>query len=175
MRPAKQGGLDSLCGLYAIVNAIELVGVTGRRSTLHEDLFAKLICALPPHRLRSGLVCGLDVDDLLTASRGAFRWLRKAHGVDLRIRTPFADREFVDGAGYVQAIRGQNEAWRKAVIIGVAIPGGSHWTVLRAIEGRRLYVRDSGRLTHLDLSRFDLKRGRYHFIAEDTLVIHRRL
>lgn len=175
MRPAKQGGLDSLCGLYAIVNAVELVGVTGRRSTLHEDLFAKLICALPPHRLRTGLLCGLDVDDLLTASRRAFRWLRKTHDVDLRIRAPFADREFEHGVDYIEAIRAQNETWRKAVIIGVAIPGGSHWTVMRAIEGQRLYVRDSGRLIHLDLRRFDLKRGRYHFIAEDTLVIERRL
>ena len=174
MRPAKQGVLDALCGVYAVINAIELVGVVGRRSPLHRELFSKLVCALPPDRLRAGVVCGLGADDLTAASRKAFRWLRREHGVDLRIRQPFADHEFEQTPTYLDAVRAQAENWQRAVIICIEIPGGSHWTVLRAIEGRRLYVRDSGRLTVLDLSRYDLKRGRYRFLTEETLVIQRR-
>lgn len=174
MRPAKQGTLDSLCGVYAVINALEQVGVVGRRSLVHTQLFERLVLSMTPHQLRSSLVCGLEADDLLSISRKAFRWMRRTHGVDLRMRRPFVDREFDSTTDYVETLRAQSEGWRRAVIIGFDIPGGSHWTAVRSIEGRRLYVRDSGQMTHLDLRRFELTRGRYRFLTADTLVIQRR-
>jgi hypothetical protein len=174
MRPVKQGDLDALCGVYAVINALEQVGVVGRRSPLHTQLFEKLVLSMTPHQVRGSLMCGLEADDLIGISRRAFRWLRSVHGVDLRMRRPFADREFETASDYVEVLRTQAQDWRRAVIVGFDIPGGSHWTVVRSIEGRRLYVRDSGRMTHLDLNRFDLTRGRYRFLPADTLVILRR-
>lgn len=174
MRPVKQGDLDALCGVYAIVNALEQLGVTGRRSVVHTQLFERLVLSLTPHQLRSSLVSGLEADDLLYASRKAFRWLRRVHGIDLRIRRPFEEREFVSESDYVEVLRAQSATWRRAVIIGFDMPGGSHWSVVRSIEGRRLYTRDSGRLTHLDLRRFGVAGSRYRFLTADTLVIIRR-
>lgn len=174
MRPVKQGSLDALCGVYAIVNALEMVGVVGRRSELHRELFRKLIAALPPHELRGAVVCGLSGEELLRAARRAFRWLRRTHGVDLRIRAPLADCAFDETAQFIEFLGTRARDWRRAVIICVEFPGGSHWTVVRAIEGRKLYLRDSGRMTRLDLDRFDVTSGRYRFLAQETLVIQRR-
>ena len=175
MRPVKQGNLDALCGVYAVVNALEQVGVVGRRSTLHRGLFEKLVLSMTPHQVRSSLICGLEAEDLLSISRKAFRWMRSAHGIDLRMRRPFVDREFEGTSDYFATLRTQSESWCHAVIIGFDLPGGSHWTTVRLIEGRRLYVRDSGRMTHLDLRRFELTQGRYRFLPADTLIIVRRL
>ena len=174
MRPLKQGTLDALCGIYAIVNALEQVGVGGPRSALHQELFEKLILALTPHQLRSGLICGLDADDLQYASRKAFRWLRRTHDVDLRLRIPFLDQEYENASDYVNAIREQSEERQRAVIICVEVPGRSHWTILRSVQGRWVYVRDSGRMRRLDLTRFQLGRGPYRFLPADTIVIMRR-
>ena len=174
MRPVKQGALDALCGVYAVVNALEMVGVVGRRSRLHRDLFSKLILALPAHQVGGAVICGVEAQDLMRASRRAFRWLRRTHGVDLCIRAPLADRRFEETAPFLDFVRSQAQDWRRAVIVGIEFPGGSHWTVVRAIEGRKLYLRDSGRMTRLDLDRFDVRRGRYRFLPEDTLVIQRR-
>ncbi len=174
MRPVKQGALDALCGVYAVVNALEMVGVVGRRSPLHRDLFHKLILALPAHEVRGAVICGVGAQELVRASRRAFRWLRRTHRVDLRIRAPLADSRIEETGAFLDFVRAQAQDWRRAVIIGIEFPGGSHWTVVRAIEGRQLYLRDSGRWRRLDLNRFEVGRGRYRFLVEDTLVIQRR-
>lgn len=156
------------------MNALEQVGVVGRQSALHRGPFEKLVLSMTPHQVRSSLICGLEANDLLCISRKAFRWMRRAHGIDLRMPRPFVDREFGTASDYVATLRIQSGSWRHAVIIGFDIPGGSHWTAVRSIEGQRLFVRDSGRMIHLDLRRFELTRGRYRFLTADTLVISRQ-
>lgn len=174
MRAAKQGAFDAFCGLYAVVNAVELVGVTGRRSALHRDLFHKLALGLTPHELRRAVMCGLEAEEIIAASRKAFRWLRREHDIDLRIGRPFVDRDFADTADFLRALRLLTADQPRAIIFGVALPDGTHWTVVSGWQGRWLTVRDSGRLRRLDLTRFKLRGGRHRFLVEETIVIRRR-
>ena len=56
MRAQKQGDLDGLCGLYAIVNAIELTGVVGPKSTFHRRLFKRLLNGLAEGELHQAMI-----------------------------------------------------------------------------------------------------------------------
>lgn len=173
MRPAKQGQFDGLCGIYAIVNAIEMTGLTGPRSELHRKLFTRMALDLPTDKLRSAIEYGLEANDLMRVARRSFRWMRHKHEIDLRIMRPYPDTVFDSCDFYLEVLRLWTEEPRTAVIVSVAMPGISHWTVVRRVRQTSMTVRDSGRLTELPLSRFALTRSRYRFEPSDTLIIRR--
>lgn len=173
MRAVKQGELDALCGIYALINALEPTGMTGPRTTMHKQLFRRLTLGLPADRLQAAMFDGLDSEDLLETGSKAFRWLGRRHRIKVRLERPWHDTDFTGVDAYLERLRHAVSRPQAAVIVNVHMPGYSHWSVVRRFEGRRALLRDSGTLRLLELDRFSLDRGRYRFSAIDTLLLTR--
>lgn len=171
MRAVRQGDLDALCGIYALINALEVAGVTGPRSQMHRRLFRRLACGLPPDRLQNAMHDGLDEEDLIRTSNRAFRWLRQAYGLRASLSQPLRGERIDDLAIYVATVAEWTREPNLAVIVNVHLPSLSHWTVIRAVRSRVIEVRDSTTLKRLELDRFSLVRGRYRFSASETLLL----
>lgn len=169
MRAAKQGTFDGLCGIYAILNSLDAVGVTGPRTQLHQDLFRNIVKSTPPKTMAKAVSYGFETDQLLAAARGGLRWLRRTHDIDLRISR--WRRKSTDKTDFIKELSALTTRPGHAVILCFAKPGLQHWSVVAKINPHTIHLRDSGGLRHLDIDRFELERGRYRFIHEDTIVI----
>lgn len=173
MRAVRQGELDALCGIYALINALEVAGVKGPRSVMHKQLFRRLTLGLPADRLQAAMFDGLDSEDLLETGGRAFRWLGRRHRIWVSLERPWHDVDFPDVDAFLASLRGTAQSHDAAVIVNVHLPGYSHWSVVRRFEGRRALLRDSTGLKQLELERFSLDRGRYRFSAIETLLLTR--
>lgn len=171
MRAVKQGELDALCGIYALINALEVAGVTGPRLPMHKQLFRRLTLGLPAERLQAAMFDGLDSEDLLETGKRAFRWLGRRHKIRVSLERPWHDEDFPTVDAFLASVRETARSPTAAVILNVHLPGLSHWSVVRRFDGRRALLRDSGNLRQLELDRFSLDRGRYRFSAIDTLLV----
>lgn len=175
MMPLRQGRLDNLCGLYAIINALDLVGLEGPRRPLHGELFRRLIRAIPADELADAVNHGLEPYQIMAAGSRTFRWLKREHGISLMIDQPLADHKFESVDECINGLRVLSSAPLTALIISIDMPGAGHWTVVRSIKGEHARVRDSTTLKILDLTRFGLKGGGYRLRASETLIIRRQL
>lgn len=171
MRAVQQGTFDGLCGIYAILNALDGVGVTGPRAHLHRNLFRNIVKATPPKTLADAVSHGLETEHLLAAARQGLRWLRRAHDIDLRLSR--WRHQPTDKADFIKALAAVSRRPGHAVILCFAKPGLQHWSVVAKIDPHAIRLRDSGGLTHLEIDRFELERGRYRLIPEDTIVVRR--
>ncbi len=173
MRAQKQGDLDGLCGLYAIVNAIELTGVVGPKSTFHRRLFKRLLNGLAEGELHQAMIDGLSQDQLLDIGTRAFRSVRRSYGVRFEIE-PLADtwspHDFV---GFLDAIGDLTLQPQTAVILNIVMPWVNHWSVVHRCNQQVLELRDSGRLRRLVLHRFALSASSYRLGGRYTLIIRR--
>lgn len=173
MRAARQGTFDGLCGIYAIINALDPAGVKLRRGPLHTDLFKELTHGLGAVSLLAAMHEGLERDDLLRAAKAAFRWLALEHGIELTIEAPYAKHRFRQPATFIKAVRGHLAAEGQALILYVNMPNRDHWTVPTAIIGRRLFLRDSGGTASIPLSRLTPEGTDWAFSAADTILIRK--
>lgn len=174
MRPVKQGEFDGLCGLYSIINAIELTGVPGPRGLMHQQLFRRLVLSLPSDVAQNAIADGLNGADLIESSVRPFRWLARTHDLKLSLSQPWLDTPFSDMSEFLDALREQLRRSDRAIIINLKAPSPWHWTVLKSLTAECMLVRDSGRLSTLSLDRFSLSAGLYRFSARDTLHLTRR-
>ena len=170
VRAARQGSLDGLCGVYAVINSLEPAGVTLHRS-LQRELFQQLVYSLGASALLAAMHDGMDALTLQGAAQLAFGWLAATHDTALEVELPFNGRRFRSSAGFVRALRPLVAAPNTAAIIAFRGVRKSHWTVVRAVEGSTLLLRDSDGLTALDAREFGVSRGRRYFWPTDTLVV----
>ena len=173
MKPVRQGALDGLCGVYAIINAVSLVLDAKERSSLHEGLFIQLSYGLGAPVLLATSEHGLMAQDMLRAVDFAFKWLSIEYGMELIMVQPYRTALFPTKAAYIDALRGKIATPDTAVVIQVKLPRMHHWTVASGIRGQRLSLHDSAGLTRLELNDFSLKRGSSQFLPSETLVIQR--
>ena len=174
MRTARQGTLDGLCGLYAVVNALNLVGVDPPRSSrLHHDLFKELAHGLGAVALLTGMQDGIDAGDLLNTCVLAFDRLKAVHGVEVTVTRPFLTWRLRGVRRFTQEVRALAAQPETVVVISYERPGFAHWTVVREVGSTRIALRDSGGIGALRLADFDPKRGSWRFRMADTLVIRR--
>lgn len=170
MRPAKQGAFDGLCGIYAIINALDIAGLSTPKGRMHKELFVLLTNALPAPRLRAAMDDGLTPADLRLAARKVSSSRRASNTVQLTLRQPLQRRGLSSTAEMVHTLRELAAVQGNAVIVQIACPGYRHWTVLRSVGDRSARVRDSGLMTLIDFRKFGL-RGRYRIVSEATLVL----
>ncbi|KIC61011.1 hypothetical protein RM53_00020 [Brevundimonas nasdae] len=173
MRAQKQGDLDGLCGLYAIVNAIELTGVVGPKSTFHRRLFKRLLNGLAEGELHQAMIDGLSQDQLLDIGTRAFRSVRRSYGVRFEIASLDDIWSPHDFAGFLDAIGELSRQPQTAVILNVVMPWVNHWSVVLRCNQNVLELRDSGRLQRLALRRFALSASSYRLAGRYTLVVRR--
>lgn len=173
-KPAKQGDLDSLCGLYALINALEQVTVKPPGPALQMRLFASLTEAIPASRLQKALIEGLNGKELLKAARLALHKHKKALKGRIEISRPLRRQSFRSNADFVVALTQLMETGGTAVIVHFATPKYGHWTVVRELRTDALVLKDSYSTRSLSLERYTVKRGPYRLLARETLVLRLR-
>lgn len=173
MYAAKQGAFDALCGVYAIINSLDLVGLRRPKSLLHRQLFEHLLGGFTGEELKFALHHGIEAADLLRIGRRGGAWLKRRHAVCLTFRRPFHQRPFANLGDYLVALRRLTNTDGAAVIVRFDIPSLSHWSIARRVLTTEILLRDSLAFRSLEMSRFSLDEGRYRLHPEDTLVIRR--
>src|SRR3954453_5066129 len=139
-QPYRQGDLDGLCGPYCVVNAVRLAAHPQRRLRDAEcvELFAALVAELADiGRLRTAVTDGTGKVGRLARRAGC--WLRDEHGLELEVMRPFTKRRGPDPACCLQLMTEHLARPGTAAIVAT----GDHWTVARAVSGRRLLLSDS--------------------------------
>jgi hypothetical protein len=170
-KPARQGDLDGLCGLYALINALEQVTAKPPGPALQMRLFASLTEALPAPKLRKALTDGLDGKELIKAARAAFPEHKKALGGVIKVSRPLRRQSFGTNAEFTAALTQLIEPGDVALIINFATPSYAHWTVVEAVEHGSLALRDSLGRKSLPLDRYTVRRGPYRILARETLML----
>lgn len=143
--PFQQGGLDSLCGLYSIVNAERFINQSSDEEA--QQLFDTIIHYLSRKRLLANLLIGgvihkqmLTILDNVVGDRIAKKEI-PWRGVPNPDLTTFwrSMQDFLDGTP------------GRAIILGL---NGfhDHWTVIETITNRSIMLYDSALITRLPRS-----------------------
>lgn len=166
--PSRQGQLDQLCGVYAIVNAAQLAIGRNLKPVERLRLFREVILALGPAKLRTALIDGLTGTEIITAVRTR-DWLAGS-GLDLRISAPYARTAFVCWDHFLDRLGRDAADTNQAAILFVVEPGRQHWTVLKRISGSSIALYDSLGTKQLPRARYDIQ-GRYRIEPARTLLL----
>jgi hypothetical protein len=157
----QQGSLDSLCGLYAVINAIRLAHrrYGGFRESWARALFAELVGVSEFEWGLANLITeGCDEDQFRTLlSQGlklARQLTRRQYSQSFKAPSPVA----VGRRGQLQELARLTTRSDTAVIVGI---GGriDHWSVLAQVSDARLVLYDSDRLSYLPLPRCSLAKS----------------
>lgn len=147
-RPFEQGHLDSLCGVYSIINATVAAAAPikrlGKKDCL--ELFGFLICALKlDDELSGAVISGCHYPVLSKLLKVADCWLRDRHGLALQCRRPFNTKRSRRTSEAIAAIAANLAADRRVAIIRLT-GADNHWTVVTSVEAGkgRLHLADSG-------------------------------
>ena len=179
LKPYRQGELDSLCGLYAAINAI-------RRATRDEavgddvwdDVFESLVLSTETHvGIAHALIAGIGTKALITILEEVFAQLTDRNDLRLRVWRPLRGLSKRDPACLLDRI--EWFAQQSSVGVMVTITGTTnHWTVLEGMDAHHVYVFDSGGLTRIERSPCtrhrepcDAPNGRV--LAKSVIVIER--
>ena len=117
---------------------------------------------------------GVDPTELARAAKFVFEWLAITYDVHLEISEPLVGRRFTRTRPFVRALRQYVDPPRSAALLSFQRPSRSHWTVVRAIEGSMIRLRDSAGLHDLDSASFTIDQGLAYLRPTSTLVIKRQ-
>jgi len=142
----RQGELDSLCGVYSVINSVKAVADThGVKVTRGQcsDLFRRLCRVLADGgRLSDVLTEGMTITTLQAMTRDAHAWLADEAGLHLRCRRAF--RSAPDSLDvYWRKLAGHVADERQgSVLIGLC-GRMDHWTCVRSMSDRAIILVDS--------------------------------
>ncbi len=165
--PFRQGHLDGLCGLYAIVNALDLLrdgGLTHSEDEAHRIMRALVDAA--PERFPRAIWDGTKVQHIRRMLAAADRFARKRYKFGIDWNEPFLRRDFDTPAQYLAALR-EELAGGHLAIIGLA-PPWDHWTLVRKVRNDGLDCVDSIELKHLALADLHIRKRAKDKPPKDT-------
>ena len=179
LKPYQQGSLDSLCGLYAAINAM-------RRATRDEaikdnvwdDVFESLVLCTETHvGIAHALIAGIGTKPLVTILEEVFAELTDRFELRLRVWRPLRGLTRRDP----DCLLDQIEWFTQQPSVGVmaTITGATnHWTVLEGMDADQVYIFDSSGMTSIQRSACtghrelcDASNGRV--VAKSVIVIER--
>jgi len=134
MKPLRQGEMDSLCGLYAVVNALRLCS-GGKLSQTHaQAVFRHMVKAVAPSLAR--LACsGSTDDDVKRYLRVALLFLEERYGIGLKFR-------YRTCASY-ERLKAVVEEHLAEPDRAVVVSADRHLTVISAVHGDVWELQDS--------------------------------
>ena len=144
--PFQQGGLDSLCGLYSIINAERIINHSSDEET--QQLFDDLVHFLTRRKLLSKLLIGgiihtemLTILDKVVGKQRISNVQIPWRGVQNPDLTKFwkSMQNFLDGTS------------NRAIILGLQ-GYHDHWTVIEKITSRSIMLYDSALIKRLPRS-----------------------
>ena len=173
LQPYRQGRLDGLCGVYALINALRLLC-----PRLDEDDCERAFCALIRARARqaaSPLIVisgGLSRRELLQLIGPWQRFVAREFGITLSVSRLKVSEPSLRGIwrGLCRALDGK----RSVAILG--LDGAErHWTVAHAATKRTLRVADSCGLRVIFRAQCTVGRTslRYQLRPSEVLVVRR--
>jgi hypothetical protein len=144
--PFQQGGLDSLCGLYSIVNAERFINQSSDEET--QQLFDDVIYTLARRKLLADMLSGgiIHTQMLMILKRVVGK--KRISKVEIPWRgvpNPDLTSFWKSMQNFLDGTRG------RAIILGL---NGyhDHWTVIESITNRTIYLYDSSRINKLPRS-----------------------
>ncbi|WP_210249377.1 hypothetical protein [Brucella tritici] len=157
LRPYLQGNLDSLCGIYALINGIrwalrnDPVSAKGQH---WEELFRKLTDHAIKNRGHLELVSeGLSLYGMIALTHVARDHMRDYHDIELLFRRPFALGRPTESDQTLHTIEAHLASANTAVL--AAVYGTlNHWCVVKQFDEHRAYLFDSDHQLHLPKSAF---------------------
>jgi hypothetical protein len=164
--PFQQGGLDSLCGLYSIVNAERRLNHSSAEQA--QELFNSMIHFLSRKRLLTPLLLdGVNHSQMLLILDQVVGQRIPCLTIPWRSQpTPELDQfwqsmqEFLDGTP------------GRAIILGL---NGfhDHWTVIKSISSKSLFLYDSDEITRLPRAECTTARHRrkHHLLPAQTYFL----
>lgn len=175
-----QGSLDSLCGVYAVINSVRTVAAShGQRLSRAEcvDLFKRLCGVLADGgRLEDALTDGTTIRTFQAMTREAHDWLARGRGLVLESRRAFG-----------RAPEGLDQFWRRlqnhasdegpgSILIGIA-GRIDHWSCIRSLNSRAILLVDSDGVKLLRRDRCTVsdpdRRRIYELAPTQTLLVSR--
>lgn len=180
LRPYLQGNLDSLCGVYALINGIrwalrnDSVSAKGEH---WEELFRILTNHAIKDRGHLELVSeGLSLYGMIALMHVARGHLREYHDIELSFRRPFALGRPTEPE---EVVKRMSDHLRKPDTAVIAAVYGTlnHWCVTKQIDDRHVDLFDSDRLARLPKIAFQPKefvrnvRRRAHIQAASVIII----
>lgn len=141
MRKYEQGALDSLCGVYSIINASRIINSLSEEEC--QGLFEDIIYYLDEeHSLSKLLVSGIKITIL-------GQIMNNVDSLNISKAIPFFGKKEVSLGELWTEMQGFLEDENRAVLIGL---GGvyDHWSIVESISDKRINLSDSDGLVHFD-------------------------
>jgi len=149
--PVRQGAIDGLCSVYAVLNACRLLGVAGAErvsADAHWDqskrLFRALCLSHETRTLFPEILCdGVGEQGLETLIAVARQWAPRHSAVSLSVRD--LKPKGASPHEFFQRLRDEMRGApgeRSAFILGLAAPW-DHWTVVRRVRNYDVVLFDS--------------------------------
>ena len=149
LKPHEQGALSSLCGIYSIVNAMRIV--RGLNNEESKELFSQIISYLEENKkLSVSLTSGISI----TVMGSIFKDIvgeKIDRAIPFQKQTDVGISEFwTEMTRFLHAKRTKGE--KRAILLSL---GGlhDHWTIVRKISSKRIWLFDSIGLRNLDRSK----------------------
>jgi hypothetical protein len=171
-KPYRQGQLDCLCGTYATINALRAAchkaGITDKISW--RMLFRIL---LKQHdakwRLAEMVTEGTDTPDILKGLLTAAEYLKRCHGLSVKVKWPWKAKRTVDAP---LALARLSKETKQGTVLLLGYDGHkyAHWTVATDITDEDLLLMDSSHGPSLKLSDFSFH-AEGHLARHQTYVI----
>lgn len=167
-----QGDLDGLCGIYAVVNALNHLLQNRSESALSESLFEAVLRAIPRRMYPEVLFEGLDVEDLQKIARAAVRHLDQEWNIQVEVTRPFLRRRFKDQLSFLDELETVVGERPCSTVIGIDWNGvEGHWTVLKEIRSDEMRLIDSAGTKVLKRKGTSVRRnGRPRYCPEETTI-----
>ncbi|MBB3930025.1 hypothetical protein GGR25_001064 [Kaistia hirudinis] len=168
----RQGDLDALCGVYAVINAVRRA--IGTRAPLDEGelklLFSKLMRAANKEigALRA-TTYGMDAAPLWKLTGAARTHIAKRHGLELTAERPFHGQKRVPSNDVLLWLDQALPQTNSAVLVGLE-GEFDHWTVAHRFTTAYLAFFDSA-----GFSRVRIERCRRESIIDGASIIWLRL
>lgn len=161
-RPYRQGQLDSLCGIYAIINACRVACKSfGFNKKLNAwEMFTFLLDDLDEHRKLGQVICyGMGASRLDRCLKVAQKYLLGKHKLHLTISRPLAKSYIKDTKQTFKIVRNHLQKPGTSVLLEFEAAHYEHWTVISGISNAKVHFTDSDGLMPKSIGRFHFKTG----------------
>jgi hypothetical protein len=159
MRPFRQGSLDRLCGVYAVVNATQLALQDYRQMTSgnRQELFEHLIDQLNNDGLLlDAITQGINANTLRTLLRCTANWLLGKYELQLSVQRPFYHAKSFTSETFANALDMRLRHQHTAAILSL-VYYCNHWTVIHNITAKSLVLYDSAGKNRLAQKKVNLR------------------
>ena len=146
VKPYRQGDLDCLCGLYAVINSIRF-SLSQYHPLRKQDcraIYYELIDHLEgTEYLTEALTSGLVTPEISRLLRVAEGWLLETKGITVRHRKPFHRYPRIPYSKLIGKLS-SHLANPGTAVLALALGRVDHWTVAHSINRKSLRLFDSG-------------------------------